>query len=353
MSSLFLDNDLVPVGVRKKAELLCQGEISIPREVKLPFFLGKCTAGPTAGKPSLILSFHGMRIKLNVVKKENAEFSLLQEEGRFKVVKNGRPFIEVVEILPALFHSPSHSFINLHSDCIYDCAFCASPRLERNRSINLGVEEAVDLIVKASQKTNLELVAITSGIPSTPSLVVKEMIEVILRVKERLKHVRIGVEPYISNVQDIERLYEAGVEEIKLNIQSYDREIFKKVCPKLDYDLILEMIRESVKIFGQGKVCSNIILGFGEEDNNVLEGIKHLAELGAVASLREVRVNGYNRLPLMEALGQEPVRSSPERLLYLALQQKKIFERYGLNIKTFKTMCHSCGCCDIVPFLDV
>jgi len=179
MSSLFLDNDLVSIAVRKKAELLYQGEISIPGQVKLPFFLGKCTAGPTAGKPSLILSFDGMRVKLSAVKKENAEFSLSQEKGRFRIVKNGRPFIEEVEILPAFFHSPSHPFINLHSDCIYDCAFCASPRLESNRAINLSVEEAVDLIIKASQKTNLESVAITSGIPITSSLVVKEMIEVI------------------------------------------------------------------------------------------------------------------------------------------------------------------------------
>ncbi|RLF29085.1 MAG: biotin synthase, partial [Thermoplasmata archaeon] len=39
--------------------------------------------------------------------------------------------------------------------------------------------------------------------------------------------------------------------------------------------------------------------------------------------------------------------------LRLAVEQKKVFKKYGLTPETFKTMCHRCGCCDIVPFIDL
>ena len=42
-----------------------------------------------------------------------------------------------------------------------------------------------------------------------------------------------------------------------------------------------------------------------------------------------------------------------ERLVRLAQEQKRILEEHGLTTLTFQTMCHSCGCCDIVPFRDV
>jgi biotin synthase-related radical SAM superfamily protein len=52
------------------------------------------------------------------------------------------------------------------------------------------------------------------------------------------------------------------------------------------------------------------------------------------------------------ALGElEPI--SEARLLRLAIAHKRILEDNGLSTMTFRTMCHACTCCDLVPFRDV
>jgi biotin synthase-related radical SAM superfamily protein len=107
-----------------------------------------------------------------------------------------------------------------------------------------------------------------------------------------------------------------------------------------------------VKVFGKGKVSSNIIIGMGESDRNVIEGVERLAEMGVLATLRPLRLNDLNRREMEAALGHlEPV--SEERLVRLALEQKRILEENGLSTLTFDTMCSACTCCDLVPFRDV
>ena len=74
--------------------------------------------------------------------------------------------------------------------------------------------------------------------------------------------------------------------------------------------------------------------------------------MGAVATLRALRRSEHNIASLEEALGKlEPVGA--DRMLRLAREQKKVFQDYGLSPLKFKTMCHKCLGCDIVPFVDV
>ena len=104
--------------------------------------------------------------------------------------------------------------------------------------------------------------------------------------------------------------------------------------------------------FGRNKVCSNIIFGLGETDETVLNGVRALAGMGAVATLRAIRVSALNRGDLDRTLGKlRPVTAG--RMLNLAREQKTILQDHGLSPLGFKTMCHACLACDIVPFWDV
>ncbi len=172
-------------------------------------------------------------------------------------------------------------------------------------------------------------------------------------MRSELPEVDIGVEPYVESREDIQRLHDAGATEIKINIESYDREIFENICPDLDYELILEMLGQAVGIFGKGKVATNIIIGLGESNENVLEGIEHFARLGVVPGLRVLRLNEFNKERINKAIGHDLVNVSQERMLRLAHAHKKILEKHGLSTQSFRTMCHECGCCDIVPGRDV
>ena len=343
----------IPDIARKKAELIHHGEIFVPDNIKLPYSLSSSTAGPGAGKKALALSFGETRIKLTVTKDSNSKFSLIKINSSYQIMKDKKIFIDEVKIIPTLLHAPNQAFVNLWDDCIYDCKFCATPKLEDMQKKSKNLDQVVGMILEASKNKDFHSVAITSGISGSPEKTLDDIVYVVKQVKKNLQNTKIGVEPYITIREDIDRLYNAGTTEIKINIETFDKDIFNKICPDLDYEGILKMLEHAQKIFGKGKVTTNILIGLGETDENVLTGIEYFAKQGIVPVIRALRINDYNYSRMVEALGHDIKKVSPERMIDLALKQKEILDRYGLSIKTFETMCHKCGCCDIVPFIDV
>ena len=340
-----------PETARKKAELLAGGAVKIPADFRLPFLPSRSTAGPGAGSVSIVFAFNNARAK-KPISRESGEFELVETSGKLRILKAGKSFIDGVELIPTLLHAPYQAFVNIDHACIFNCKFCNSPRLGHQVTKNLTDEKIVNMILDASKESGFESVAFTSAVSVSPAMTIERMSKLVRKTRELLPDVPIGVEPYAIHPHDIDTLRDAGANEIKLNIESFDPEIFEKVCPDRDYGAILHVINHAGRVFEKNRVCSNIIFGLGESDETVLEGTKVLANMGAVATLRALRRSEYNVAELEHVLGKlAPVSS--ERMLSLAREQKKIFQEYGLSPLKFKTMCHACLSCDIVPFWDV
>jgi len=335
----------------KKAELIAGGAVRMAPGFRLPFLPSISTAGPGAGSTAVVFEFGGTRAKKSVSRSEG-EFELVQEGEGHLIKRRGDVFLEEVSLVPTLLHAPYQAFVNIDQACVMDCKFCASPRLEEVLTKNLTDEKILNMIEEVSRCEGFESVALTSAVPVSPGMTVKRISGLVRGVRRMLPDAPIGVEPYVTRPDEVDMLKDAGADEIKINIESFDRDIFEKVCPKRDYDNILHVINHAGEVFGKNRVCSNIIFGLGETDETVLEGVKVLANMGAVATLRGLRRNEYNMPELEKVLGHlEPV--SPGRMLSLAREEKKILLEYGLTTLDFKTMCHSCLACDIVPFWDV
>jgi len=336
---------------RKKAELLAGGPVMLPRDYRLPFAPSRSTAGPGAGTVAIVFSFGNTRAKKQVSRNQG-EFELVSRDGVVGIARQGRPFIDGVVLVPTLLHAPFQAFVNIDHECTMDCKFCGSPHLDQHITKNLSDEKIVAMILRASKQPDFKSVAFTSAVPRSTAMTVRRMAGLVRSTRALLPDARIGVEPYATRPDEVDALRDAGADEIKLNIESFDRDIFEKVCPKRDYDTILHMINHAGEVFGKNKVCSNIIFGLGESDENVLEGTKVLANMGAVATLRALRRTEHNMAELEKALGRlEPVTSN--RMLSLARSQKEILREYDLTPLRFETMCHACLACDIVPFWDV
>lgn len=340
-----------PRMARLKAELLAGGHVTLPDGFRLPFPASRSTAGPGAGSASSVFAFGGTRAK-KAVSREPGEFFLAVEGGRLSITKHGETFIDEVELVPTLMHAPYQAFVNIESGCIYDCKFCNSPRLPRDATKDLTDDKIVEMVLDASGRDGFRSVAFTSAVAVSPSMTVRRMAGLVRRVREQLPGVPIGVEPYTTRPDEVDMLKDAGADEIKLNIETFDRDLFEKVCGDMDLDNILHAVNHAGEVFGRNKVCSNIIYGLGETDDNVLEGVRVLANMGAVATLRALRRDETNFEALEAALGAlEPV--GPDRMLSLAIEEKAILVRHGLSTLAFETMCHACLSCDIVPFWDV
>jgi biotin synthase-related radical SAM superfamily protein len=340
-----------PEIARKKAELLAGGPVKIDAEFRLPFLPSRSTAGPGAGSVAIVLAFGNTRAK-KAISRDSGDFELVRSSGKLRIQRNGQAFIDDVELVPTLLHAPYQAFVNIDTACIYNCKFCNSPRLEHEITKDLTDDKIINMTIEASKAKDFESVAFTSAVSGSPSMTVRRMAGLVKRTRELLPSTPIGVEPYAVHPRDVDQLKDAGADEIKLNIESFDPEIFEKVCPERDYGAILHVINHACRVFGKNKVCSNIIFGLGESDVSVLEGTRVLANMGAVATLRALRRSEYNVPELERVLGGlTPVAA--DRMLYLAGEQKKIFEEYGLSPLKFRTMCHSCLSCDLVPFWDV
>jgi len=337
--------------VERKAILICGGNVKVGKDFRPPFRLSRSTAGPGAGSSSLVLAFNGLRVKKSISRQEG-EFELVGGPDGYSLLRNGKPFIDKVELQPVLFHSPEQAFFNLGQACIFDCLFCTSRKLSKDVVKDLDLDRIVEMIIEADRKGGMKAVAFTSAVVDSIAKTIDRMVYVVRKVREALPDIPVGVEPYVESNDDIDRLKEAGATEIKINIESFDSRIIHIACPKLELPKQLEFLRYAVQVFGRGKVTSNIIIGLGETDRNVLEGVATLASMGVVPTIRALKMNPTNRPVLESALGElEPV--TPERLLHLNQESKIILMAHGLSTETYHTMCHECRCCDLVPFRDL
>lgn len=335
--------------LQQKTDLLLAGTIVLDRKLKLPFPLSRSSAGPEVGSLTLILAFANTRVKLRVTRNDgDSPYRLVEStndqatgQTTYSIMRGQEVFLQDVTPIWTPIHALGQAFINIDANCRYHCLFCSSPDLGNYRRISN--ERWVRHIRKFAESGDVHSIAITSGIPTTIPENIDDFVCILTSVRDL--GLAMGVEPYVDEKDQLQRLYDAGARELKLNIQSWDRTIFDTICPELDRDTILDMLGHGVEIYGRNNVCSNLIIGLGESDESVIEGVEDLARMGVAVNLRKLHLNRQNEARLRRSLTIEPVTS--ERFLGLREKQKEIFLRHGINTNRFRTMCFPCGACDL------
>jgi biotin synthase-related radical SAM superfamily protein len=321
-----------------KAFLISIGSVSIDPSL-VPPALGS-TAGPGAGTSSVFFRSGGRRVRLSINKDSPLSLEKAGEDGTFSLFMEGDELARGT-LEPALAHCPEQAFITLCERCIFDCKYCPVPKLQGHVKSDKEVLNIVDEVFRTG---NLKAISLTSGVENS----VQGEVDRVLKLLPALKkyNVPIGVSVYPTEGCS-RQFYEAGVSEVKYNVETMDPEIFKQVCGDLSLAYILEKLEEAVGIFGKNRVFSNFIIGLGESDSAVRAGVETLAKMGVIPILRPI-----NPHPLRagDCFAERPSR---ERLLKLAKMEKTILEKYGLNSGLAKTMCLRCTGCDLVPFADL
>ena len=126
-------------------------------------------------------------------------------------------------------------------------------------------------------------------------------------------------------------------------------ELSEKLMAQKPLSSIICSIKQACKVFGRGKVSSNIIIGLGESDENILFYVDKLAKLGAIATLYPYDPIKESSDPYINTL----TRPSAERLLFLAVEHKKILDKYHLDTSSLLTMCPACAASHIFPGCDL
>jgi hypothetical protein len=85
----------------------------------------------------------------------------------------------------------------------------------------------------------------------------------------------------------IDKYKEAGYRNVAMNIEIWDKHIWKTICPGKDsqcggWENWVRALEYMVKVFGRGRVRSNIVSGI-EPKKSVLEGVEYLSDIGVVS----------------------------------------------------------------------
>jgi biotin synthase-related radical SAM superfamily protein len=322
-----------------KAELLALGKVDVePSLLPRP---SRSTAGPGTGLRSIFFKSGGHRVRLEI--DTDSPLKMVKQDGAVVILKDNKELVRGV-IDPIVAHCPEQTYITISEQCRYDCKFCSVPKFQGKIKT---LDQVLEIIEKVKKSGNLKTIAFTSGIASTPENEIDRVVAYIQAVKKYNVPVGVAVYPTKDSSQ---RLKDAGVTEVKYNVETMDPAIFERVCTGRkghSLDFILNSLRDAVKVFGKNRVSSNIIIGLGETDECIRKGVEYLAKMGVIAVLRPITISPYRKGEL------SATRPSAERLLKLTKMTCDILKKYNLDVEESKTMCLPCTGCDLTPFRDV
>ena len=370
---------------RIKAILIAEGSADIEPELlgtSKALASGSSTAGPGAGVGSFFFRSGGHRVRLEyrrdpdaalIVRRIGEEAAVgdvygggdagdariaadidegsggsdavdVDDSSSVVIFYKGRELVRG-RIEPALLHCPEQAYITLSESCIFNCTFCPVPKLG-GRTKTRG--EVIRMVDDAYRTGNLRAISITSGIERSPE---EEVTRAVDLVKALVKYnLPIGVSVYPTRDSSI-RLKEVGSVEVKYNVETMDREIFGRACADMDLDFVLTSLKDAVDIFGRNRVFSNFIIGLGESDRTVKEGVETLAGIGVIPILRALNLHPLR--PDLADVCPDAARPDADRLLRLARFERDVLDAHGLRADVAETMCLPCGGCDLVPHWDV
>ena len=319
-----------------KAELLSIGKIGVDPSLLPPKRVS--TAGPGMGVQNVFFSSGGLRVRLEV--SEDSPLRMVRKDGHAVITRDGRDIAEGV-LEDVVAHCPGQVYITISERCIYNCQFCSVPG---SKGKIKTLEEILAIVEDAKRRGRLEVISLTSGIAVSPEDEIDRVVEVVRALAHYGVPIGVAVHPAEGSSR---RLKEAGVTEVKYSVETMDPAIFDRICRgRKGHTLgfILESLQEAVGVFGRNHVSSNIIIGLGETDECVMQGVEHLAKMGVIPVLRPISIPPLRKGDLAGAS-----RPGPERLLKLTRMTRDILNKYGLFPGESRTMCLACTGCDLTP----
>lgn len=291
------------------------------------------------------------RVRL-VVADRNPAFSIsyIENEGLLLIDnQTGEKLIQGFELEEAVIHAPDQLFLGLYEYCKIGCKFCPL-NVTHEEMIHYSLDSIYHDIDILSDK-QYSSIGITTSIPYNLSSndVADEMIFVVRKIREKIgPDIPIGISTRIPSESAMKKLKDAGASEIRLNIEVPNQTISQKLMPNKSLEEIYHSLTIACKVFGHGKVSSNIVLGLGESDQDVIYAIRRLAEMGAVATLYPF--DPFDNSGLIASGFSRP---SAERIYKLAVAHKEILDEYQLDTSSLLTMCPSCAASHIFSGRDL
>lgn len=234
----------------------------------------------------------------------------------------------------------------LHPKCYYfpqgvPCGFCSLMPTRNTVGKSLLTEfneQNISEATKLFQNTkwrDIPLITNTCGTPENDEETRRTIIEPLRYLYEALDP-KIPIHVLAHPPNDLKLIHEfkvAGVTTIAFNLEIYDRERFREICPGKDkyygYDKWWEALDYAKEVFGEYNVFCGLVWGL-ESPESTMEGIEFILSRGIGFASNVFHADPHSRL------GKYP-QPSEEDILKMARRESALFLEYP-KAKTIYTV---------------
>ncbi len=247
--------------------------------------------------------------------KHDAPFSIEHENGKYFLTEKGNQISEITFVeKPAFYNFKTSDGVNMKTianevgktkvtvaysnECALkdkglDCKFCninaTKSRFADIQGISWKTPYQIAETYAKAREEGYESITITGGfVPE------RREVEYYIDVAEAIQDIT-GLTDFggtacvgaPSDLSVIEKYKEAGYRAISTNLEIWDANFFKTICPGKEKicggrENWINALKKEVEVFGKGNVRSFFVAGI-EPKSTLLEGIQYLTELGVVA----------------------------------------------------------------------
>ncbi|RLI21327.1 radical SAM protein [Candidatus Bathyarchaeota archaeon] len=223
--------------------------------------------------------------------------------------------------------------------CTANCMFCPQARSSGGRADMLSrvtwpefpLTDVVEGIKEAVKKGELKRVCIQAlNYPK----VFEDLFSIVSLIRSSV-NVPISVSCQPLSRENLEKLKIAGVQRVGIPLDAATKEIFDKVKGRLAngpyiWEEQIKILLEAVKIFGENKVSTHLIVGLGEAEKDMIQRIQWCTDNGIFPGLFAFTpINGT----ALEKLPQPPLDSYRRIQLghYLITRKISKFENFKFD----------------------
>lgn len=223
------------------------------------------------------------------------------------------------------YHSRTATFLILGNICTRSCQFCSVETAHKNEWVNLEEpdESEIDGIIRLIEKMNLEYVVITSvDRDDLEDYGANHFANTIKTIKKHYPDLMIEVlTPDFSGRED---LIEIILRE-KPHVFNHNIETVKRISPKIrrmsNYRTSLEVLEKAKQIDDHIVTKSGIMLGFGEQEEEVLETIRELSQIKCdILTIGQYLQATKKNIPVLEYISEDRFVYYKEKALELGIK---------------------------------
>ncbi|GAB83973.1 MSMEG_0568 family radical SAM protein [Gordonia rubripertincta] len=256
----------------------------------------------------------------------------------------------------ALLHGRNVLATTVVQTCIrYDeserCRFCSIEESLRSGS-TIAVKKPDQLAEVARAAVELDGITqmvMTTGTTNGRDRGARHLARCVRAIKAAVPHLPIQVqcEPP-ADLAVLTELREAGADAIGIHVESLDDEVRRRWMPgksSVSMDEYRAAWAEAVRVFGRNQVSTYLLVGLGEDTDEMIAGAKELADMGVYPFIVPFRRHaGTLAVDVDDAPAPDPAiveKISREVARHLAL--------IGMAGADQRAGCAACGACSILP----